>query len=94
MTAVVPDEARPRRISPAARPLVGLVRLDQAARDGRPSPCRFVPSCSAFAVEALEVHGALKGTGLTAWRLLRCNPWGGHGLDPVPEKKARHACSS
>jgi uncharacterized protein len=81
------DPPRPRS-SLAARPLIGLVRLYQAARAGRPSPCRFTPSCSTYAVEALEAHGATKGLGLTAWRIARCNPWGGHGYDPVPEKKA------
>ncbi len=72
-----------------ARPLVALVRFYQKAHDGRPSPCRYVPSCSAYALEALELHGAAKGTYLTTRRLLRCHPWGGHGYDPVPEKQRR-----
>lgn len=46
--------------------------------------CRFQPTCSAYALEALEKHGALKGGGLALWRILRCNPWGGSGYDPVP----------
>ena len=50
--------------------------------------CRFEPSCSNFAIEALQVHGALKGTILAAWRLLRCHPFGPHGYDPVPPKGA------
>ena len=50
---------------------------------------RFTPTCSAYAIEALERFGVLKGTGLAVWRILRCNPWGGHGYDPVPEKKGR-----
>lgn len=49
-----------------------------------PAKCRFTPTCSAYALEALEKHGALKGTWLTLKRLLRCNPWGGSGEDPVP----------
>lgn len=49
--------------------------------------CRFVPSCSQYAVEALKIHGPLKGLILATWRILRCNPWGGHGHDPVPPKK-------
>ena len=46
--------------------------------------CRYMPSCSAYAIEALERHGAIKGGWLAAKRLLRCHPWGGHGYDPVP----------
>jgi len=49
-----------------------------------PPSCRFYPSCSAYAIEALSRYGALKGGWLTARRLLRCHPWGGCGCDPVP----------
>ena len=48
--------------------------------------CRFYPTCSAYAIEALRVHGALKGSLLATWRILRCNPFGRPGLDPVPPK--------
>lgn len=64
---------------------VGLVRFYQRAREGRPSPCRYWPSCSAYAAEALERHGLATGGALAVRRLLRCHPWGGHGVDPVPE---------
>jgi len=47
--------------------------------------CRFEPSCSDYAMEALARHGTVRSVGLIAWRLLRCNPWGGTGYDPVPE---------
>lgn len=50
------------------------------------SNCRFYPTCSAYAIEALQVHGVLKGTVLAAWRFLRCNPLCKFGLDPVPPK--------
>ena len=46
--------------------------------------CRFQPTCSAYALEALEVHGGVKGTWLTVHRICRCHPWGGSGYDPVP----------
>jgi putative membrane protein insertion efficiency factor len=63
---------------------VALVRGYQALRVGRASPCRFVPSCSEYAVLALEEHGLLRGCVLAARRLLRCRPGGGFGYDPVP----------
>ena len=68
----------------AARALTGLVKAYQAIRFGRPSPCRFVPSCSTYAVEAIEAHGAGRGAWLAVRRVVRCNPWGGQGFDPVP----------
>ncbi|HEX6979854.1 MAG TPA: membrane protein insertion efficiency factor YidD [Alphaproteobacteria bacterium] len=46
--------------------------------------CRFMPSCSEYAREAIEIHGPLAGTWLAVRRLLRCHPWGGEGWDPVP----------
>src|SRR4051812_32804513 len=53
-----------------------------------PATCRYYPTCSAYAVTALRTHGALVGTGLTIWRLLRCNPWSSGGIDHVPAKGA------
>ena len=72
-------------MSVAARALVRGIRLYQGARSGRPSPCRYWPSCSNYAVEAVERHGAVRGSALAVTRICRCNPWGGHGVDPVPE---------
>ncbi len=69
-----------------ARIIRRVVVFYQQLRAGRPSPCRFQPSCSAYAVEALEVHGAARGSWLAIRRLGRCHPWGGHGWDPVPER--------
>ena len=51
-----------------------------------PPSCRFVPTCSEYAMEALAVHGAVKGLILSVWRILRCNPFCRGGYDPVPEK--------
>ncbi len=50
----------------------------------KPATCRFTPSCSQYAVEAIRKHGPFKGLYLAIWRILRCNPWGGSGYDPVP----------
>ena len=49
-----------------------------------PPTCRFTPSCSQYAIEAIRKHGPFKGMALAVWRILRCNPWGGSGYDPVP----------
>jgi uncharacterized protein len=73
------------RVSWAARPFIGLVRGYQRwISPALPPTCRFFPTCSAYAVEALQVHGLLRGTALTVWRLLRCAPWHPGGVDPVP----------
>lgn len=71
-----------------ARVLRALVRLYQRLTAERPSPCRYWPSCSTYAVEALERHGAARGSWLAVRRLGRCHPWGGQGVDPVPERAA------
>lgn len=71
--------------SVAARALIVSVRGYQHLRAGRPSPCRYWPTCSAYAIEALEAQGAARGSWLAARRLLRCHPWGRSGFDPVPE---------
>ena len=64
--------------------LVGFYRLAISPWLG--NNCRFEPSCSRYALEALRAHGAFRGTWLTARRIARCHPWGGSGYDPVPEK--------
>lgn len=56
-----------------------------------PARCRFYPSCSAYALEAVQKHGAVKGFGLAVWRLLRCHPFHPGGYDPVPEPGRRRA---
>ena len=53
-----------------------------------PPACRFHPSCSEYAAEAVKAHGALKGSALAAGRVLRCNPWSAGGFDPVPTATA------
>jgi putative membrane protein insertion efficiency factor len=75
-------------VRPVTSVLQAGVRAYRKLSAGRPSPCRFDPSCSAYALEALESHGAARGTWLTVRRIARCHPWGGMGWDPVPERKA------
>ncbi|HSP37539.1 MAG TPA: membrane protein insertion efficiency factor YidD [Frankiaceae bacterium] len=86
------DAPRP---GPVALLLVGLVRLYQLVVSPWLGPsCRFEPSCSAYAVEALRRHGAPRGTWLTIRRLGRCQPFCTGGYDPVPEPRARGRRSS
>ncbi|MFI3330490.1 MAG: membrane protein insertion efficiency factor YidD [Rikenellaceae bacterium] len=54
-----------------------------------PNACRFTPTCSRYAIEAFQKRGLFVGFYLTVWRILRCNPWGGHGYDPVPESRRK-----
>ncbi len=82
--AVAPVEARPARRTAAQRAALGALRAYQGARAGSVSPCRFYPSCSAYAVEAVERHGTWLGLWLAVRRLARCHPLGGHGVDLVP----------
>ena len=74
-------------MSPAGWGLTRLVRGYQGLTANRPSPCRYDPTCSNYALEALARHGAVRGNWLTVRRLARCHPWGGHGWDPVPQGK-------
>jgi len=69
------------------RVLLGLIGHYQRFASGRLSPCRFYPSCSNYAIEAVETHGALRGSWLSLRRLLRCRPFGPQGIDLVPEPK-------
>jgi putative membrane protein insertion efficiency factor len=64
--------------------MLSAVLAYQRAFAGRPSPCRFFPSCSEYSREAIETHGAARGLWLTVRRLVRCRPFGPSGFDPVP----------
>jgi putative membrane protein insertion efficiency factor len=67
--------------------LQGLVRLYQITLSPYwGAQCRFYPTCSCYAIDALKQHGAIKGTYLAVNRICRCNPWAKGGIDPVPEK--------
>ena len=74
-------------MSPLARAAIGLVRAYQLVV----SPwvtvsCKYYPSCSAYALDAVRTHGALRGIRMAAWRFLRCNPWSRGGVDHVPPR--------
>ncbi|MBI2799977.1 MAG: membrane protein insertion efficiency factor YidD [Gammaproteobacteria bacterium] len=69
------------------RALQGLVRVYRYTLSPLLGPrCRHLPTCSEYCLEALEIHGPGRGTWLTLKRLLRCNPWGSSGYDPVPPR--------
>ena len=73
-------------------PLMALIRVYQLTVSPLLGPrCRFTPGCSAYAMEAIDRHGAVRGTWLAIRRLLRCHPWGSAGFDPVPAPKT-HVC--
>jgi len=86
-----PDEPRLRDLprTPLNWPrltLLGLIRIYQTtiSRALPEGTCRFYPSCSHYGYQAIYKHGALKGSLMAAWRVLRCNPWNSGGFDPVP----------
>ncbi len=75
-----------------ARALVALIQLYRWTISPLfASHCRFYPSCSAYALEAIRVHGALRGGGMAAARIARCHPWHEGGVDYVPEKREARA---
>jgi uncharacterized protein len=81
-----------RMLRTAGAPLraleIGLIRAYRATLSGwLGGQCRFYPTCSRYAEEAIRTRGALKGTALTAWRVLRCNPFGSGGVDRVPPSR-------
>ncbi|MGP8060155.1 MAG: membrane protein insertion efficiency factor YidD [Acidimicrobiales bacterium] len=76
---------------PGQRVALALIRAYQGLRSGRPSGCRYYPSCSAYGAEAIETHGLWRGGRLAARRLGRCHPFGGHGVDLVPARVERPA---
>jgi putative membrane protein insertion efficiency factor len=69
-------------------PLLALIKLYQWTISPLLGPvCKYYPSCSHYGYTAIDRHGAIKGTALTAWRILRCNPWSLGGVDHVPPRK-------
>jgi putative membrane protein insertion efficiency factor len=86
VSAVV--DAGPAPTSVAARLLMLPIRAWRLVSIHLTPRCRFHPSCSAYALEALERHGAIRGLWLAIRRLARCHPWGGGGIDPVPNTRS------
>lgn len=76
--------------NPISYLLKGIIKFYRRAISPLKMPsCRFTPTCSQYAIEAIDLHGALKGSALAFWRILRCNPFCKGGYDPVPPKKAK-----
>ena len=74
--------------SPLQWIFIAIVRLYQLVLSPILGPrCRFQPTCSSYAIDAIKLHGGLKGGWLAIKRITRCHPWGGHGFDPVPGMK-------
>ena len=68
--------------------LVGLIKTYQfAVSPFSPACCKYYPTCSSYAIEAIQMHGPWRGLLMATWRLLRCNPWSEGGADPVPNLK-------
>ncbi len=78
--------------APARFALLASIRLYRLTLSGwLGGQCRFFPSCSRYAEEAIRVHGAVRGTALAAWRIARCGPFTAGGYDPVPPRRVEHA---
>ena len=70
--------------------LIGLIKVYQMIPFSSHSACKYYPTCSNYAIEAIERFGAFKGFFMAIYRILRCNPFSKGGYDPVPEKKEKH----
>ncbi len=88
-TSVRPLSERTTPNSGTARVVIAAIHIYQRATSGRAAPCRFYPSCSQYALEAVVTHGALRGSALALRRLAKCRPLGPHGIDLVPEPRTR-----
>ena len=78
------------RLSPPAWILATLIRAYRLVSGLLPPRCRFYPSCSAYGLEAIETHGAIRGSWLAVRRITRCHPWNPGGIDRVPARARTH----
>lgn len=77
--------------APARLLVIGLVKLYRVTLSGwLGGQCRFYPTCSHYAEEAIKTHGAVRGCAMAAWRIARCGPFTDGGFDPVPPRRAKH----
>lgn len=72
------------------RVLIGCIKLYQKLPFSSHSSCRYVPTCSNYGIEAINRYGSIKGSYLTIKRILKCNPLGGYGFDPVPDLRRKN----
>ncbi|WP_419551348.1 membrane protein insertion efficiency factor YidD [Candidatus Poriferisodalis sp.] len=77
------------KTGPVARALIAVVRFYRALPRSRQPSCRFDPTCSQFALDAVRAWGAVRGGWLATRRVCRCHPWGGWGYDPVPGRSGQ-----
>lgn len=78
-------------MNPVSKLLVAAIKFYQKNISNKKLPCcRFEPTCSAYAIEAISIHGAFRGIFLSLWRILRCNPFCKGGYDPVPPKRRKN----
>ena len=70
--------------------LIALIKLYQIIPGPWHFSCRHIPTCSNYGIEAIQKHGAIKGSFFTIKRILRCNPWGTKGYDPVPKERKKN----
>ena len=70
--------------------LIGCIKLYQKLPFSSHKSCRYIPTCSNYGIEAIQKYGSIKGSYLTIKRILKCNPWGTYGYDPVPELRRKN----
>ena len=70
--------------------LISIIKIYQKIPLSSHNKCRYIPTCSNYAIESINTYGSIKGSFLAIKRILRCNPWGGLGYDPVPKKEKEY----